>query len=620
MSARPLLVPTLLATLVAPALTGCLLPTGGGSQDTESGTDTGPGTGSTTAAPTTTDPTTSATTADTGGDTTGEPPEPPDLWCPGGPQDGCDAQPGAPLEAGVAVLSIVPNCWESWIDDDMDGTYKKGDDTLLDCGCDRVCPGDPGYTAPDMFEGDGELHPAWMAGFGNNRPAQGVRGYEHGLVGDGDGLWARAITFRQGDSTLAIVALDVVGYFNTDVLAIREMLAAEGVDLDYLIVHATHTHEGPDTMGLWGKEILQSGYDPLYRAQVRATVVDAIVASLADLREVAAMKVGEVDISTYHENQVANLIRDSRDPWVVDEIISAAHFVDKDGATIGTLINYSCHPETLADENLLLTSDFVHAVRTTVEQGSKWDNAAGKPGLGGPAIYLNGALGGMMTTLGVKVVNPDGNEYQAWSFEKADSIGQMLGEMALDAVANGDEITGPSLRFAAKRFRAPVVNSNFKLMFQQGILEREVYNADMPGKEEIETEMAIVDLGPLQMLTVPGELLPELAIGGYDGSHINAPGVPLIDPMNPNPPKVDMAPQGPYIEDRMTGTYRWIIGLGNDELGYIIPEYDFVLAETQPWITEAEGDHYEETNSLGPQMAGLVDSFADLLIAWSKGQ
>jgi hypothetical protein len=224
----------------------------------------------------------------------------------------------------------------------------------------------------------------------------------------------------------------------------------------------------------------------------------------------------------------------------------------------------------------------------------------------------------MMTTLGVQVWNPDGEMHQQASFKKADSIGQLLGEMALDAVNMGEEVNAPRLRVASKRFRAPVVNENFKLMFKQGILEREVFNADVPGKEEIETEMAIVELGPIQMLTVPGELLPELAIGGYDGSHINAPDVEIVKDDNPNPPRLEMAPEGPYLEDRMTGTYRWIIGLGNDELGYIIPEYDFQLAETMPWINEAEGNHYEETNSLGPKQASLVDGFADLLIAWSK--
>ena len=68
----------------------------------------------------------------------------------------------------------------------------------------------------------------------------------------------------------------------------------------------------------------------------------------------------------------------------------------------------------------------------------------------------------------------------------------------------------------------------------------------------------------------------------------------------------------------MTSTYRWIIGLGNDELGYIIPKYNFELPASNPWVDEAEGDHYEETNSLGPDMAAIVDKNADLLLHWAK--
>jgi hypothetical protein len=87
----------------------------------------------------------------------------------------------------------------------------------------------------------------------------------------------------------------------------------------------------------------------------------------------------------------------------------------------------------------------------------------------------------------------------------------------------------------------------------------------------VRTEMTLINLGPIQFLSIPGELLPELAIGGYDGSKVNAPGVPLVDPTNRNPPALDQAPAGPYIKDKMSGTYRWLIGLGDDELGYIIP-------------------------------------------------
>ena len=133
----------------------------------------------------------------------------------------------------------------------------------------------------------------------------------------------------------------------------------------------------------------------------------------------------------------------------------------------------------------------------------------------------------------------------------------------------------------------------------------------------IASELALVELGPIHMLTIPGELLPELAIGGYDGSRINAPGVPLIEDGNVNPPDVSKAPEGPYIKERMQSTYPWLIGLANDELGYIIPQYNFELAASNPWVEEAEGDHYEETNSLGPDMAMFIDKYADLLIYWA---
>ncbi len=592
-------------------------------------TDTGSGAG--TVDPTTTtagstgkpDPVTTTTATPTTGandtdETGGDVPEAPDLQCPGDKSGQCDLDPAAKLEAGAAVLSIVPNCFEAWVDLDNNFAFKKGNDELLDCGCDRLCPEDPGYVGPDDGEGDGKLQAAWMAGFGNGRPANGVRGAGVGLVGDGDGLWARAIVLRQGNTTVAIVAMDLVGWFNGDVKAARQQLAEQGIDVDHLIVHSTHTHEGPDSMGLWGIDQFTSGYDPKLRAQLRATVVDAVETAFKELRPVAALKVGEVDISTYHDNGVANVISDHRDPWVVDEFISAAQLTDGDGQTIATLINFSCHPETMDDNNLLMTSDFVHALRRTVEQGSTWKTAPGTPGLGGPAIYINGAVGGMMTTLGVNVTNPDGDSFQSASWEKADSIGQLLGEMALDAVANGDDVQGPSLRVINKIFRVPVANGLFKFLFMQGIVEREVFENPRTKDMEIDTEMSLVELGPIQLLSVPGELLPELAVGGYDGSRINAPGVPLVDPDNVNPPKLDQAPAGPYIKDRMPGMYPWLIGLGNDELGYIIPEYNFELDPKNPYNREAEGDHYEETNSLGPHMAGLIDKYADLLIYWSK--
>lgn len=117
--------------------------------------------------------------------------------------------------------------------------------------------------------------------------------------------------------------------------------------------------------------------------------------------------------------------------------------------------------------------------------------------------------------------------------------------------------------------------------------------------------MTVVEIGPVRMLTVPRELLPEIAVGGYDGSMMFTTQADFIDPTNLMPPVLTMAPAGPYLKARMGSAYTWIIRLGNDELGYILPSYDFVLGFL-PYFAEAEGDHYKDTNSTGPHMEAAV--------------
>ena len=55
-----------------------------------------------------------------------------------------------------------------------------------------------------------------------------------------------------------------------------------------------------------------------------------------------------------------------------------------------------------------------------------------------------------------------------------------------------------------------------------------------------------------------------------------------------------------------------IVGLANDELGYIVPPSDFLVNEQRPYLDrtmDARGeDHYEETNSVGPACAACVAS------------
>jgi hypothetical protein len=349
------------------------------------------------------------------------------------------------------------------------------------------------------------------------------------------------------------------------------------------------------------------GFDPYYMAMIRWPMATAVTAAVADLVAVGTVRVGRGKAADASGGDAAKGIRnvsnDTRDPFIVDEAVDVLNFANANGDSIATLINFASHPESLADENTLLTADYIHAVRRTVELGSVWDTAPDVPGLGGEAIFISGALGGMMTPLGIQTTSPDGNTYSTGQFEKADTIGQLIGEIAIAAVQDGEVIANPQLQFGAQSFHAEVVNDSFKLAFMQGIFERETFEID--NKMHILTEMSVIELGPVRMLSVPGELLPEIAVGGYDGSQMFTTEVEFIDPNNSNPPVVADAPAGPYLKERIGSSYTWIIGLGNDELGYILPNYDFILG-FPPYLSEADGDHYEETNSLGPHMEDMM--------------
>ena len=532
----------------------------------------------------------------------------PDLHCPG--DSACPDATGA-LSVGAAKVSITPTCFETW--EDLDGNAEWDDDSepYLDCGCDRLCEGDPGWTGADPGEGDGEFQPVWMAGFQNSRPAQGVQ----------DDLWARAIVFDQGSTRIALVVVDLVGFFRPDVEAARALVAAAGLDVDHLIVSSTHGHEGPDTMGLWGQTETRSGVDPDYISTVHTAIQQAVTQAVADLRTVDRFQVGAVDVSTYHEQGVYNIITDLRDPIVIDEQMNGAAFWDADGEVIASLAHFGDHPESVADENLLITSDFPHKLRETMESGSTWAKQS-RPGLGGTAIFVNGAVGGMMTGLRVDVHDPDGNVWSEYTHERTAVMGTLMGEMALDAIEGGQQVQAPTLRLVGERFRLPVENWGFQVLFLTGIVDRELFdydpeeNIDEENVPWIETELNLLQVGPLTLLTCPGELFPEVHIGGYDGSHVGSADAFLIDPKNENPPDLSQAPAGPYLKERVGAEHVWLVGLGNDQLGYMLPLYDFELHPTNPWFDEAEGDHYEETNSLGSQSVPLYEAQVDAMLGW----
>jgi hypothetical protein len=545
----------------------------------------------------------------------------PELVCPSASNPACAPVASAPLRAGAAARSITPACFESWVDLNGDAEWATGEEVFLDCGCDRLCPGDEGYVAADEGEADGVFQAVWLAGFHQKRPTTGPRGAGLGMIGEGDGLEARVLVLDQGNTRLAVVTVDSIGYMWDQVLQIRAEIAALNLDIDHVLVNSSHSHSAPDTMGIYGPTYTTTGFSQRYADQVSAAVADATREAVAALTDVE-LRWGEVNANDAWPTGVGNVISDTRDPVVVDPRLGTLRFV-AGAETVATVVHFANHPETIADENTLMTSDFIHGIRKTVSVGSRWPGGMSRAGVGGVTLFLNGTVGGMMTSLRATVVDPEGNSWRDHSWEKVDAVGQLLGELALDAIASETPATSPQLKFAAQTFDLPVDNRAFQGMFLVGVFDHRtaVFDEDQVLDDDniplVPTELDMVELGPLRLMSMPGEVLPECVIGGYDGS-FTPPGQQITQPDNPNPPKLDLAPEGPYLWDRLGGELRWFISLGNDELGYIIPPYNFELSAAE-YLLEADGHHYEETNSLGPRTLPILEQHANRMIAWFDG-
>src|SRR5262245_30259654 len=121
--------------------------------------------------------------------------------------------------------------------------------------------------------------PVFIAGFGHNRKATRVH----------DPIMARAVVLSDGKQKVALVAVDVVGLFN----AVAESVRKKVDGFTYVSVSSTHNHEGPDTLGLWGKTPFVSGVDKAYLKEIEATIV-RIIGEADKARKPAVAKIGMV--------------------------------------------------------------------------------------------------------------------------------------------------------------------------------------------------------------------------------------------------------------------------------------------------------------------------------------
>jgi hypothetical protein len=418
--------------------------------------------------------------------------------------------------------------------------------------------------------------PVFMAGFGQNRRATKIH----------DPLVARAIVLESGKQKIALVSVDVVGLSYPQVMAARERLAG----FSYVLVSSTHNHEGPDTLGIWGENPFKSGVDKAYMKRLE----DGIVAAVQ-----AADKGKQPAVASIGTATAPELLHDGREPYIKHDELVALKFASPapaaPQAALGIVVQWNCHPETLGSKNTEISADFV---------GATVDHLRKKHGC--PVVYLNGTVGGLMTSLHVEVKDAKGKALEDGTFEKTIRYGELVGELADKALSHAKALTLTPLQTRARAVYIPVINKSYEIGWQLGVIDREAFlwtgdpykveplkDGKLPPKQTaaMRTEVGYIRLGELEIAAIPGEIYPELVLDKVQ------------DPPDPGADFPD-APIEPAIYKQLKRPYRMMIGLANDELGYIIPKRQW--DEKPPFAYGRKQAQYGEKNSCGPDTAPIL--------------
>jgi hypothetical protein len=410
--------------------------------------------------------------------------------------------------------------------------------------------------------------PVYVAGFGQNRVATAVH----------DDLWAIACVIDDGHHRLGIAALDAIGLFHEAVTEIRRRLKP-AANIDYAIVCTTHNHNTPDLMGLWGPHPLKTGVDRRY--------LDAVLTATATALNQAAASLEPAAVAFHHiPTPTDGLVIDTRRPIVFDPDIRVMHFTRPTGGeTLGTIVTWANHPETLWSRNTEITSDFCGYLREALEHGVTLDGRTVLPPLGGTHLYINGALGGLITTPpSVTVTNPfTGTAQDAPTHDKARALGWQIASRITPALAQPTQTTHQApLTIRAHTLEIPLDNYAFLLAPVLGLIDRG-HSSWM----RMRTEVALLTFGDASILCIPGEIYPELVNGGIE----RAPGGDFdCDPV-----------EIPPLRDLMPGRVKFVFGLANDEIGYVIPKSHW--DRKPPFLYDSPKRVYGEINSVGPDCA-----------------
>jgi hypothetical protein len=332
-------------------------------------------------------------------------------------------------------------------------------------------------------------------------------------------LTARAIVFRQGDVSVAVVQLDLLGF--PSVLGSRVCAQVPRLPRSNILIGSTHTHSAPDCYAFPDGEGGHTG-DLQYMDLVCRKAAEAINEAVdhlqpANLKLATGEAKGKIAYNYYA-------------PDLYDRRMSVIQAVDPAGRVLATLVNYAIHPEVLGSGVGIVSPDAIGPLCDRLHDQT-----------GGFAMFMNGAQGGMITADNRDLGNPRDISRAVWNdartWDECLRIGHLMADEAQRIVKDAPVQKDPRLICESLDVKFPVESPMMQAIITGSPLKYP-FNAD----KSVTARLNLVNLGNAQILTIPGEALPNI---------------------------------GFYLKRKMRGEHNLLFGLTNDAFGYILTKVDF---------------------------------------------
>tara|TARA_B100001750_G_scaffold55397_1_gene42249 strand:+ start:56905 stop:58209 length:1305 start_codon:yes stop_codon:yes gene_type:complete len=337
-------------------------------------------------------------------------------------------------------------------------------------------------------------------------------------------LYVRVLALAKNDIKVAIVSVDNLGW--PAALGNKTRQLVSQIPADNILIGATHTHSAPDAYA-FPDETGEHSADLEYLDWCASQMAEAINEALENLKPVH-LKIG-------HEKVNGKISYNYYAPDLYDPrcgIIQAIHSKGENkGKVLATLINYAIHPEVIGNKRGIMSPDLIGPLNKRIEELT-----------GGMSIFMNGAQGGMVTADNRL---EDGKEANNW--EECKRIGHLLADEALRILEGATLQTQPDLFIASKKVQFPVESE-----MMQYILTNSPLALGSGDGQYVTTNVNLINLGTAQMITIPGEALPNI---GY------------------------------YLKRKMPTPHTFLLGLTNDAFGYILTKEDFNSFERYQYVS-----------------------------------